>query len=426
MNNFFICFLLVAERGWFLYNTLMINENEKQKKWLVAVSGGADSMALLDQCVTQHIDVMVAHMNYQKRESATRDMEGVQTYCKEHHIPCIVRFQEEDCVGNFQAFARTQRYRFFKELIEKHHLHGVFVAHQLDDHLETYLMQKQRGSTPEYYGIQRCVTLFGCHVVRPLLEYTKADLEHYCEEHHVKYYLDESNLENHYTRNRIRHQIIEKMSKEEKVALSKEIAKANEELLELRTQADIFLQTWNYDRESISKLPDAVACHVLRKWIYQQCKQHVSEKEEKNLLQLLRQSITWNRPLPSGLQLSHAYGQLSMEKVQDISYEYRYDEVTYETTPYFTCAKQGSGVEAVTLSKDDFPIFIRSPKPQDAIALRFGTKKLNRWFIDRKIPPQNRKIWPVVVNRHGKIVLVPKIGCDISHFSNNPNLFVLK
>ena len=80
----------------------------------------------------------------------------------------------------------------------------------------------------------------------------------------------------------------------------------------------------------------------------------------------------------------------------------------------------------MTLHEDDFPITIRNVEEHDVIELRFGNKKINRWFIDRKIPKKERKIWPVVVNAKGNVILVPKIGCDIAHFSNNPTIFVLK
>ena len=93
---------------------------------------------------------------------------------------------------------------------------------------------------------------------------------------------------------------------------------------------------------------------------------------------------------------------------------------------YFKISKEGSSVEALTLSESDFPITIRSPKPMDAIQLRFGRKKVNRFFIDRKISHKERKTYPIVVNRMGNVVLVPKLGCDVEHYSIQPNCFVLK
>ena len=78
------------------------------------------------------------------------------------------------------------------------------------------------------------------------------------------------------------------------------------------------------------------------------------------------------------------------------------------------------------MQADDFPITVRSVQPGDAIQLRFGTKKIHRWFIDRHIPLQERLLWPVMVNAQGKVIFVPKIGCDVAHFSNNPNLFMVQ
>ena len=80
----------------------------------------------------------------------------------------------------------------------------------------------------------------------------------------------------------------------------------------------------------------------------------------------------------------------------------------------------------MTLSAEDFPITIRSPKEGDQIELRFGKKKLNRFFIDRKISHKERKSYPVVVNSVGNVVLVPKIGCDVKHYTVKPNCFVIK
>ena len=58
--------------------------------------------------------------------------------------------------------------------------------------------------------------------------------------------------------------------------------------------------------------------------------------------------------------------------------------------------------------------------------MRYGTKKIRRFFIDNKIPLRKRMIWPVVLNRKGDIVLVPEIGCDLNHYSEKPNLFVIE
>ena len=67
-------------------------------------------MALLDMCRKEGFQLVVAHMNYKKRDTADRDMELVRSYCARFHIPFEARLQTKPCVGNFQAFAREERY----------------------------------------------------------------------------------------------------------------------------------------------------------------------------------------------------------------------------------------------------------------------------------------------------------------------------
>ena len=87
------------------------------------------------------IFVVAAHVNYRKRSTADRDMNGVQRYCERFSIPfaCkIVDEYPESC--NFQDYARQLRYAYYREISDMYQCEGVMVAHQLDDHLETYLL----------------------------------------------------------------------------------------------------------------------------------------------------------------------------------------------------------------------------------------------------------------------------------------------
>ena len=129
-------------------------------------------MALFAMCIQRKIPVIAAHMNYQKRESAYRDMKLVEDYACMHQIPCIIRLQEKVCTGNFEAFARAERYRMYQELCVQYHAAGVLLAHHLDDHIETYLMQKERGSEGVVWGICDHTTIMDCEIYRPLLQLT--------------------------------------------------------------------------------------------------------------------------------------------------------------------------------------------------------------------------------------------------------------
>lgn len=274
-----------------------------------------------------------------------------------------------------------------------------------------------------------------CLVVRPLLSYTKAQLEAYCIEHDVPFWLDESNTSDIYTRNRIRHAYIDAMSHKEKQALSAEISAHNEALTQERQNALAFLQTWEFDCLSLLQLPVNRQFHVLYAWIEQTSKQSVSYKEIQSLLTMIKQNGNHTRICAGNFEMRKEYDTLSLTQHQtnttsqahDYSYTWETpDQITDVQTPYFTLSKHGETIEGVTLSQDDFPITIRNARAGDRITLRYGEKKVSRFLIDRKIPKAMRKTWPVMVNRKGNIIFVSKIGCDISHFTNNPSIFVLK
>ena len=394
--------------------------------YVLGVSGGPDSMALLDLCYKEGLSIVVAHVNYQKRDTALRDEMIVKEYCEKNEIPVFVLKQEKTCVGNFQAFARVERYRFYKELMDKFHGQAVLLAHHLDDHLETYMMQKQRKSCPDYYGIKDELVLFDCKIIRPLMMYTKQDLLAYCIQQKVPYGFDESNFSNDYTRNQIRHQYIDRMSRKEKEELACQIERENEALQKQREITHAFLSTWDHSVSSLCMHSEQQQKEYLRTWIKEEINYPISDKLVSELVSLLKSDKNIQTSIHPEYRLEKEYGKLHLSKKEEVAYSYTFTSVQPFTCPYFCLQEQGASTEALTLKEEDFPLTIRNALKGDEIKLRFGTKKLNRWFIDRKIPSWERRRWPVVVNAQQRVILVPQIGCDIEHFSNNPSIFVVK
>lgn len=396
--------------------------------WVVAVSGGADSMALLDMCYQNNMDIVVAHVNYQKRESAKRDEKGVESYCHNRNIPFFKHVVDSYEKGNFQAIARKIRYAFFKEIVESQNAKGVLVAHHLDDVLETYIMQKKRKSIPEYYGIAKETKIYGVRVCRLLLEYTKADLETYCEKHNVPYFLDESNLEDDYTRNKIRHEQIEQMSVQNKKDMVKCIQQDNERLQKEMSEVRLFCE--NKDtlmQEELLTLEELFLCKVLRCWIIKHTGYHsISMKYLLHISELIKKKENWIYPVRSKFQLVCEYGVMKIESTETYSFYHVFQKVEYMKTEHFETCDHGKKIEGVFVRDEDFPLVIRNYHSGDKIELRYGTKKVSRFFIDRKIAKKERELWPVLVNNMGKIIFVCGIGCDISHYSNNFNMFVVK
>ena len=127
-----------------------------------------------------------------------------------------------------------------------------------------------------------------------------------------------------------------------------------------------------------------------------------------------------------GLAEQPYYGDVTLTEE---GYEYRFTSLKRmkkKEYGYFSLSDKGGPMEGVTLKEDDFPIIIRNAREKDHISMRYGKRKLNRFFIDAKIPLRKRLTWPVMVNREGNVILVPGIGCDRLHYSEKHNMFMIE
>ena len=391
-------------------------------KVLVAVSGGPDSMALLDM-VKDKYEIYVAHVNYHHRDSAKRDEDIVREYCLRFNIPFFVKDYVEVSSGNFQENARIFRYEFFKELIDKYELDCVLTAHHKDDLIETYLMQIKRDSHVYYYGLKKTVNTFGIKIVRPLLKYTKLDLKLYCDNHNISYGIDESNLGNDYTRNKIRHEVIDNMSLKDKNKLVKEINLLNKENNLLNKKCKAFIN----NRTSIS-VEEFIGYDDLIRLLRMFIGISISKKQCIDLIRQINTADSFDILIEDRC-LCKEYGYISVY-LKEEDYCYVLDDFKCFKTKYFRLSKSGSRFqsrfESVHLNIDDYPITIRNYKEGDSIKMRYGTKKINRFFIDNKISHCDRKKWPVMLNSKGDIILVPGIGCDKYHYCPNNAVYMVK
>jgi tRNA(Ile)-lysidine synthase len=177
------------------------------KRYIAAVSGGPDSMALLNK-FKKNIAV-VCHINYNKRNSADRDMKIVKEYCKKNHITCEilncdkqVYSKYKNVSNNFQTVARIIRYDFFLKVAKQNQIFDLYVAHNFNDFLETAFMQRKKNSKALFYGIKKNSAYGGVlKIHRPLIGVPKSKLEEYCLKSGVDFGIDESNFTNAYQRN---------------------------------------------------------------------------------------------------------------------------------------------------------------------------------------------------------------------------------
>jgi tRNA(Ile)-lysidine synthase len=123
---------------------------DRRKTYVVGVSGGSDSMFLLEKMRLNNFDTIVAHVNYKKRKESDEEEKKILGYCLKNQIRFEVKRDDLKCDekkrGNFQQYARNLRFKFFKSVADKYKTREIVLAHHLDDLIETYIMQKNKNS----------------------------------------------------------------------------------------------------------------------------------------------------------------------------------------------------------------------------------------------------------------------------------------
>lgn len=216
------------------------------KKYIAAVSGGPDSMALLHK-YQKHI-IGVCHVNYHKRVDSDYDTKIVKTYCVKHNIPLAIydvkaSEYKKSQIHNFQNLARVIRYSFFVNCSKKFKCNNLLIAHNLNDFLETAIMQQNRNSLNFYYGIRPRNKYLTLNIFRPLIKSFKGDLELHCKKHNVSYAIDSSNAADIYERNRIRKQL-SKLSRKQLLKLYEQFVKQNKSRAILERHVNKWLNDW--------------------------------------------------------------------------------------------------------------------------------------------------------------------------------------
>ena len=399
-------------------------ELDRNGRYLLGVSGGCDSMMLLSLCVREKLDIAVCFCNYRLRETADLEEEIVERFCNENNVRLFKLYPKQENNENFQMWAREARYQFYKQIYDQLDCDYLLTGHQKDDSIENYLMSLERGSHGWYYGIPYEGYHHGMKILRPLLKYRKKDTRRYCQQYGVEYHDDESNFTDHYTRNRIRHSLIEPADDAQIGKWVSEIEEFNEKQC---CMLERFESEYGEEIELERFASDPDVNDLLRWMLWQKDRTAVYSSDYIN--DIVKTIVNSKRngfvPVNNGLEVVYEYGIVYVYKPCE-GYRYILDKIEYLKTPYFELRSEGKRIEGLSVSEQDFPLIIRNGVSDDTIELRYGHKKLSRFFIDRKVKRKDRFSWPVVENSAGNVVFIANIGCNKSHFTTKPNLFVLK
>lgn len=172
----------------------------------VAVSGGVDSICLLHWLAKLNLTPTVLHVNHCLRDAAVIEAQYVQDTCKVLGLPCkIFCWTDDKPITGLEAAARDARYKMMTDWCHKNNVDTLMVAHQADDQIETFLMNLARGSGVVGLSAMQPISYRdGIKIVRPLLNVFRKELIDYCKKNNIKYFSDEMNYDDKYTRVKIR------------------------------------------------------------------------------------------------------------------------------------------------------------------------------------------------------------------------------
>lgn len=229
----------------------------KPAKYIVAVSGGVDSVVLLDLLSKQkNLELIVAHFDHGIREDSSKDAEFAQSLAAQYRLK-LETGSAELGEGASEEQARDARYAFLNEVRDRHSAAQIITAHHSDDVVETIIINLTRGTGWRGLSSLRSTE----NISRPLLDFTKSDILHYAKAHKLKWVEDSTNQDLKYLRNEIRHKIVPKMNAQQR----QEFLNLYQSQLGLTEEIDSHTTRLSSDkRHDFIMWPESVSLEILR------------------------------------------------------------------------------------------------------------------------------------------------------------------
>lgn len=257
-------------------------------KYVLAVSGGVDSVVLLDVLSKlPNVELVVAHYDHGIRADSALDQQLVERLAKQYKLKFFAKAGKLGSKTS-EALARDKRYEFLRSIKEQVGAEAIVTAHHQDDVIETAVLNQLRGT-----GRRGLSSLKNTdEIIRPLLTVPKQDLIAYAVEHNLQWREDSTNADERYLRNYVRHQITPKLSKQARAQLLANLQKAAEQnkiIDELLQEATRQHTTANeLDRQWFISLPHSVAKEVLLAWLRQEDIRQLDRKQVEKLVTLAK------------------------------------------------------------------------------------------------------------------------------------------
>ena len=382
---------------------------------LCALSGGVDSVVLLHLLLQCGVRVEAAHVEHGIRgESSRRDCRFVQELCGKWGVPLHVIHLDVPAQAakegrGIEETARAMRYDFLWKTREARRLETLATAHHLNDQAETVLMHLIRGASP--VGLSGMRERDGA-LIRPLLPFSRAQIEQYAQENHLPHVEDETNADIAYTRNYIRHELIPCMEKlnpraVEAVGRAAELARRQSDFVRQEALRVLCSRMYGAALADVSDLHPGLRSEVIAQYLRAQGTPEFSAADIVRIESLLAGGV--GRRVSLGKELferdTNGVRRVIMEPAGSGRWALHSGEnetplgrFTLRTGKVPKNLNLGKYAQVFDADKIRAPLFVRTRRDGDRLALLGGGKrKLSDILIDKKVPRALRDSVPLIV-----------------------------
>jgi len=404
----------------------MLTQGEKV---VLGVSGGADSIALLyalNELIDYGLELIVAHLNHGIREDeAKRDSDFVKETAKSLGLTFVygevdtLKYKEESQLSLEDA-ARTLRYKFFNQVLNKHYATKIATAHTLDDQAETVLMRLLRGSGSK--GLSGIPPVSNS-IIRPLIDTSRSEIEEYLRSKGINWVEDSTNESPEFLRNRIRQDLLVELESynpqiKETLSRTADILRSEDEFITreaLKHFDNIFstnkseltgdLKHYRNIEKPIRFSLLRLAIERLNNGLKNISSIHIVSADDF----LLSETPSGEIELPGGAVMAKGYDSFLLTSKSELEREFSYTiqapgkwsfpefEVEVSILKTDTLDEGDESVAYFDLQTLGFPIEVRSFKPGDRFCPlgMTSSKKLQDYFTDIKLPKFLRSRVPI-------------------------------
>ena len=442
------------------------------KSLLIAVSGGPDSLAMLNLFYKLsddfEIKIAAAHLDHMFREESSAEADfvekfardkGIEFFRKSENLPELIKKKNISA----EAAARKVRFNFFSEIMNKYNYDSLALAHHRDDQAETVLLNLFRGSGLKgLSGIQPEVKVDKLKIIHPMLCFSKEEILAYCQKVNLKPRFDSSNEENIYSRNVIRNKIfpiVENKINEnarEVIARSSNIIAAEDQFigqLALKKYKEILIEENSVkiiiDFNKFKDIDQVLQRRIYR-IIYNKINNNLDDLYFDHILEIEKLIVNDQTgrgiDIASEIRVEISYSHLIFYKKEILNIDNQ-EQIEIKLNQEIQIDKKRSISSVVTAKKDfsfvdnscrsafdfnklNFPLKIRRRKPGDKfIPLGMeGHKKVKDILIDQKVPKYLRGEVPLVVDAADNIIwLAPyRISDDYKITKETDKILILR